>query len=74
MNYGIPMHWYDDHRWIQHLRGCYEVSPRRNHPVYSFPIEEILYQLLLKAIEPLGRHCALFWNPVINCLPLNGYG
>lgn len=43
------MPWYDDHKWVQRLHGCYSANPSHHPPVYSFPMEEVLYQLLLKA-------------------------
>lgn len=43
------MPWYDDHKWVQRLRGCYSASSGHHPLIYSFPLEDALYQLLLKA-------------------------
>lgn len=49
MNRHMSIHWYDDQKWAQRLRGCCAASIAHHPSVYSFPMEEILYQLLLKA-------------------------
>lgn len=66
MNHYMSIHWYDDHKWVQRLRGCYTSNPSRYPAVYSFPMEEVLYQLLLNAkldyLEDSLAHLHILWE------------
>ena len=42
-------YWGERHIWEQRLQGCFYLKTKPRARVYSFPLEEVIYQLLLHA-------------------------
>lgn len=58
--------WSESKMWVQRLQSCYELRPHRKTDIYAFPLEEVLYQLLLQAKleEPMDtmNHLQTLWR------------